>query len=449
MTIEDKIKHSKEKLGEKIPCSIEILSPVHVGSGVKLSEGIDFIKNSETIHIVPQAELMQYLEDNPDELERFIKGGYKLKSLSKIPVGRVYNISMGWSSEILQFERNGFGKPYIPGSSIKGAIRTILLKKIFDDLSLSEKNELLSLIENNRKEWASEPILKKIFGETSNQNLMRVLEIFDVPFDELELSKVLVLTLTSESGTSYGWKKMGRDPKTKKPFPAQKNPNYATSIFVETLPIGTKSYFSISLSNFLMSNPVAKNELGFNNPTLQNIGNLVSIINIYSKQKLEEEKIFFSNLTEPRKLNFLINEIDLLLDQLNNLLNNSSKNSVNEFIMRISWGSGWKCMTGDFIDELVKDEETNEKWIRYFREKYNRPKNSFGKENFPIFPKTRKVVFEENEPKYLTGWVKVKLFDQPSELNNEIDMHETSIENEQILIHKLASKFKTKFDKKI
>ncbi len=43
-TIDDKIKSAKQKLGEKIPCSIEVLTPVHIGSGVKLAEGIDFIK---------------------------------------------------------------------------------------------------------------------------------------------------------------------------------------------------------------------------------------------------------------------------------------------------------------------------------------------------------------------------------------------------------------------
>ncbi len=51
-------------------------------------------------------------------------------------------------------------------------------------------------------------------------------------------------------------------------------------------------------------------------------------------------------------------------------------------------------MTGDFLDE---------NWLNIFRQKYR-----LGKQNFP-FPKTRRIVFEDDEPKYLTGWIKVKL----------------------------------------
>ena len=69
--IDDKIKLSKEKLGLKIPCTLEILSPVHIGSGVKLAKDIDFFNDGNSITIVSQAELMQYLEDNPDELDSF------------------------------------------------------------------------------------------------------------------------------------------------------------------------------------------------------------------------------------------------------------------------------------------------------------------------------------------------------------------------------------------
>ncbi len=382
-TIDEKIRTAKQKLGEKIPCSIEVLTPVHIGSGVKLAEGIDFEKTNYSVHIVYQADLMKYLEDNPDEMERFIQGNYKLTSLKNIPEGKKYNISMGRTSEINEFERNGFGKPYIPGSSIKGTIRTILLKKRFDQLTLEEKSDLLHRVTSPRKEWASEPVVKKLFGDNSNENLMRVLEVFDAEFEVLGLEKILILSLTNENHTSYGWKQLWNRQNTQ-------DHTRASQIFVEALPIGSVSYFSLQLNQFLINDNTAKEKLNFNEEALSEIKNLRTTINKYSQKKLEKEKEFFAKLNSSKKLTSVIKSIDDLLEKINKL-------SDKEFIIRLSWGSGWKGMTGDYLDE---------QWLGVFRNKYN-----LGKRGFSIFPKTRKIVFEDDEPRYLTGWVKVKLFD--------------------------------------
>ncbi|MEG8945788.1 type III-A CRISPR-associated RAMP protein Csm5 [Rosettibacter firmus] len=415
-TIEERIKSAKQKLGEKIPCSIEVLTPVHVGSGVKLAEGIDFIKTDYSVHIVSQPELMEYLAHNPDEMNKFIDGNYKLSALKKIPPGKKYNISIGKTSEINEFEKNGNGKPYIPGSSIKGALRTIILRKRFNQLTPIEQNNLLQRVTSNKKEWASEPIVKKLLGDTSNENLMRILEIFDAEFEELELEKILILSLTNNEGTSYGWKQLWNRQNTS-------NPNQASQIIAETLPIGAKGYSSISLSNFLFNDPTAQSILHFHENALQSFQNLITELNNYSIEKLKKDKEFFEKLTNPKKLNLVIKEIDNLIHKIKNL-------SKDEFIMRISWGSGWKGMTGDYLDET---------WLNNFRQKYQ-----LGKKNFPIFPKTRRIVFEDNEPKYLTGWVKIKLYDKKP----EISVTDKKTENENDPIESLKQKFKVIESKK-
>ena len=429
-TFEEYLKESKEKLGLKIPCSIEILTPVHIGSGVKLTEGIDFIKTDHSVQIISQSELMEYLKNNPDELDRFINGNYNLNSLRRTPEGKTYFLNIGRAREIIEFERNGFGKPYIPGSSLKGAIRTIILKTAFDRLDNTQKQDLLKKVNSNKKEWAAEPIVKEIFGDDSNHNLMRVLEIFDAEFEEINLEKVLILSLTNEEGTSYGWKLMGRPPQN------VPDPNRATWIFVEALPIGSKGYTSISLSKFLFNNPIAQNELKFYEPSLNDINNFISNINNYSLEKLRNEKTFFENLNNSKRLDHLIDNINTLINKFKNL-------SQDEFIMRISWGSGWKGMTGDFLDDL--EDENNQKWIEFFRKKYQ-----MGKKDFPIFPKTRRIVFEDDKPKYLTGWIKVKLNDtKPTSKNKEIDNIETDTKKvDDLSISKLGQKFKVKIESK-
>jgi len=381
ITIDDKIKSSKAILGEKINCSLEVLTPVHIGSGVKLAEGIDFTRTNQSVQIISQAELMRHLEDNTDERDAFINGNYKLNSLKRLPQGKTYTLNTGGLREILEFERNGNGTPYIPGSSIKGAFRTVLLKRMVDELNENEKTDLLKLVSSNKKEWASEPLMKKLFGENSNNNLMRVIEVFDAEFENVDLEKIYILTLRNQNSTTYGWKKMGRN------IPSKDNPREATPIFVEALPIDSKGYFSISLSKFLFNNPTAQNELKFNETSLSDFLKLRGIINKYSYEKLNKEKEFFTKLNSYRKLNTVIAEIDKLIDIINKLNND-------EIVLRISWGSGWEGMTGDYLDQ---------NWLNTFRQKYR-----LGRQNFP-FPKTRRIVFEDDEPKYLTGWIKIKL----------------------------------------
>jgi CRISPR-associated protein Csm5 len=409
-TITEKIKRSKETLGLKIPCTLEVLSPVHIGSGVKLANGIDFTTTKDTITIVSKSQLMVYLEQNPEQLEKFIRSDYKLDNINVSTIGRNYTLNGERVFDISEFERNGNGTPYIPGSSLKGAIRTVILTQIFNSWTKEKQRKFLEkAIESEKGEkWASQPIMEEIFGDDSNYNLMRTLQVYDAHFkNDVDVEKLHLLSLKSR--TDYGWKKMGKDKQTKQPFPLQDNPKYSTSIFVESLPIGSKADFSINLNNFLINNPVAKVKLQFNENSLKAVSNFILIINTHSKQKLEMERKFFEDLKSPKKLINVLSEIDNLLKQIGAL-------KEDEFILRISWGSGWKGMTGDFLTD---------NWLNTFRDKFGK---GMGKPGFSIFPKTRRIVFEENEPKHLTGWIKIKLNDKIVETKTKTTIPETIID---------------------
>lgn len=432
--IDEKIKAGKQKLGEKIPCSIEVLTPVHIGSGVKLAEGIDFTITTDTVTIIRSSELMVYLEKNPDQLENFIKNNYKLDAISIKGIGKKYPLNVKRIFDIAEFERNGNGQVYIPGSSVKGSIRTAIFTAIFNSWPNEKKEKLLNDAKNHNKgeSWASEPLLVEAFGKDSNYNLMRILLIFDIQvLNDVFLEKLVLLSLKNES--EYGWKRMGKDKNTGKPHPLRDNPKKATNIFVEALPIGTVGYFNLSFDNFLISDPLAKSELKYYEDSLRLLRDLAYTLNNYSKEKLENERKFFEKLKSPKPLTSVIKEIDSLLYKINNL-------SKDEFIMRLSWGSGWKGMTGDFLDGLKK-EDIDKLWIDIFREKYGRNKG-MGRPGFSIFPKTRRIVFEDDEPKYLTGWIKIKLND-----NSKSELSKINFTQNIDAMELLKQKFKVKESK--
>ena len=261
---------------------------------------------------------------------------------------------------------------------------------MFDGLSLEKQNNILSQINKSpsKKESAAEILMKDLLGIDPNHNLMRMIQVFDIHFPSVELSKVVILSLTSTNGTSYGWKKMG-----------QGNPNVTlnqnpTSLIVESLPAGEKSNFSIHIDDFLSQNEVAKDSLHFDKV---NLGGLCKFINDYSRSKLNEEKSFFSRLKSPQILLEVIKELENLIANIPKINSPAEKT---EFVIRMSWGIGWKGMTGDYL---------NAEWLEKFR------RNGYFKmtkhPDFPIYPKTRKIVFDDDIPKYLTGWVKIRLND--------------------------------------
>lgn len=365
-TLTETLKSAKQTLGEKIPCSIEILSPVHIGSGVKLADGWDFIysQNSKTLKIVRQEDLLLTLSEK--QLNEFNNDQRRREILSKANSKRTYELDYQ-QGEVLEFERNGNGIPYIPGSSFKGAIRTALFVSEYNKNKIVlDKLQQVSNDKKVRTEWASEPLLKEVFGEKSNFNTMRLIVPSDMHFsqDVVEVSEVKILSLSSHEATSFNYKN--------------------SSLYPEHLKIGAKANFSIRIDEFLFKNPTAKRKLKFEALSLSDI---IKTVNEQSKAHLEKEIAFFEKCGKD-SLKDVIGFNKALLAAVNSVSND-------EFILRLSWGSGWKSMTGDYLDE---------NWLKIFRAKFN-----LGKKEFPIFPKTRRILIKDGKPCFTFGWVRVRI----------------------------------------
>jgi len=399
MTLEDTIKQSKKTLGEKINCTLEILSPVHIGSGVKLKKDFDFFSSNQTTTIIPQDVLMEHLKNNPQDLQKFNHPNFRpIDLLKSIKNGRKHDIPTT-SEDLLEFERNGNGIPYIPGSSVKGAIRTALLKKEFDTININECHNILKEIEQRivdserrrqklKNEIAGEPLTNGLFNvginnfkdkikNNANFNLLRTLSITDINFkdDDIELNKVKILSLSGDiNNLSYRWKDM--------------------IIFPEMLTYDSKAKFTIKLDSFLFNDQNANSKLHFE-VSKYTIDELFLEINNYSYDKIKQEIDFFEKFNK-KELEGLIYELKELLNSIPN------QNDTKTCILRLGWGSGWKSMTGDLLDNV-----DFKKSFDYFRDKYK-----LGRNNYPVFPKTRKIVYylnsEKNEvPLFLCGWVKI------------------------------------------
>ncbi|MGL4484413.1 MAG: type III-A CRISPR-associated RAMP protein Csm5, partial [Anaerovoracaceae bacterium] len=134
---------------KKYTITLETITPVFVGSGKKLSKNeyiIDF-KNKKAYIIEPKAffeilfkndlldsyeneviinkvKLHEWLKEKKIYLQVIKEASYPL-DISDVDIIR--------ANDVLLFQKDAYGKPYIPGSSIKGAIRTAILAKLLWD----------------------------------------------------------------------------------------------------------------------------------------------------------------------------------------------------------------------------------------------------------------------------------------------------------------------------
>jgi CRISPR type III-A-associated RAMP protein Csm5 len=80
-------------------------------------------------------------------------------------------------------------------------------------------------------------------------------------------------------------------------------------------------------------------------------------------------------------------------------LANSIPPSGKGFLLHLGWGAGWHGMT---IGRLLQDRQG-------FDFEGLRSKFDLGKRGVVEFPKTRKIIFKQNQPEYPIGWVKISL----------------------------------------
>lgn len=177
--------------------SLTTLSPVFIGNGEELNKSM-YVYNDNEIMIIDEKKLIKELLLRKGLYESFLNGcssgnlnltnfleknlhGYKDIDIYKYKIKSYSNIKTnGKFNNINTFIKSSNGKPYIPGSSIKGAIRTaIIANEIYHN-----KEKYINFFENKNYpknfhgKFAKNPIdnlkkleniaLKNIFSKYSN-----------------------------------------------------------------------------------------------------------------------------------------------------------------------------------------------------------------------------------------------------------------------------------------
>jgi len=367
---------------------VEVITPVHVGMGLekKLLSGLDFIYKDDQYHILNPDKILysldrkeidmvsQYLASNSlIEINSFIQ---KNNNLLKSAIRYTWQSSFGNAQEIRPAYCDGAGKYFIPGSSIKGVLRGILLTKLSDENhGRMDETAFMGRIDNN---------------------LMRFLQVTDCYFNQNPgIYPVKVFSADLDMNQRVGkWKDMSRGGHSDH-FNSQK---FVT--FYEMLTDGENSEKSIG--NFRINwggNELIRNN---NHGRVPNLGNifehptgikyLFNAARENTRRHLEREFLFFESYTNNNLGESFYDEINWLKEQ-------NDENEDESCLIRLGANVGWHSITGNwrYQDHIGAVERNRGKMVGNMEKAY----------------KTRKLGFDSTDSElyrfFLPGFVKLTL----------------------------------------
>lgn len=361
-------------------CSIETITPVHIGNGKDYDPSEYYLsKDTRGNPILVKTDLNQIFtslsEDKKDEFIQhltdptFQLGDYLKNVLGKKPpeIKKYIAIVRCKSPQIIEEHIKTVEKPYIPGSSIKGAIRTAALYNI---VSYEDINKIKGLIQgrgNNNfiKWWDAQKFQNQFFSNPRmNESYSSIFKFLQVTDTELASFPSIYALVSLKVGQNRNeW--YSRNGKT-------------VITYAETIGIGRNLNFEISSSY----NPHVHRGLKLDDKAdYIEIGKIKEFLFNFSRDYINHE----INFAQKYSIDFLENFYTKL----------EEKNELKSPLMRIGHGSGFLSTT---IGLRLKEEdpETYEMVRKTFRRAY------------PFeFPKTRKLTGQKRP----LGWVKVNTYE--------------------------------------
>ena len=356
--------------------NLRFITPLHVGKGLRLNK-MDYVVKGNRVMIIDLQRLTSFSKIDPEELSdamdmrNFDIGSY-LRGKGIDPA-QVASYSVACSNppqgEIISCLKDGLGNPYVPGSSLKGALRTaILWERIKKDPSLMNeaRNKIESAIERagprSSAAWAAQP-LERLFlgrdpvkGNHPNYDHLRALKVSDtdiIPKEQLQCFDAAVKNLRGDR----------LDTKM--------------TLCAEAFQPGTETLISLDIDPFLLRDDI-QSKL---NLKVDDLKDLEKISRSYYSDYIKSEIDFFSKYDE-----------SVLEDFYKKLLILNEKRSG--MLLRAGWGSGWHGMTvARLFPDLLDD----------IRDAFR-----LGRSNVAEFPKTRKLAVmavDQTHQMQPFGWI--------------------------------------------
>jgi CRISPR-associated protein Csm5 len=406
--------------------NIQLTSPIlHIGSAVSKLSPFEYVATSKRVYLPDpevlarafqqQGRLNEYIRriENQEDLTTLLQATFgddwlNIKDSNEEPIFPKHTSSMKWTqqkiTDLRPMIRNGFGQLYIPGSSIKGAIRTAIayhLLKHADNYQIPKAQRVSDIERRLRQKignlkqqakfsddtlfmnqlfadfdliYQDKPTLGKV--NLPNTDFMRAVQITDTePLLEKKINQhgqTIYLNLPIVTEVIISSRFLDRKAK------------YRASIYAEMVR-NVKTRFTISIDKKMLS--WFKNKQDLRIP-FNKVDDILNICKEFAQDQWEYEHDYWLGVDD----NLSSSGINLNLSAIRNIYEPEEC----PHNLRIGWASG---MIGTTVNLLFEDD---------LREKI---RDSCGLKA-PGFeaPKSRRTVVDrQGEIKYIPGWVKFKV----------------------------------------
>ena len=376
---------------------ITCLTPLLVGDGRKLSP-IDYMVWKDHVNVLDQWRIFRLLAKGPrlegylsqlkkaDKLDFASWGGFAQNFAGRrVPFENAaysayWNRAVGESLHIPTFAAGAAG-PYLAGTAIKGALRTGMVFANWRDGMLQE---VASRVQGERVPRRPAEIVEEHALGAAGVNRMRLVAAGDSTPVANSLFKIYLLRTSTlqprGTGFALGWKQSPRGAVD------GNRPDESTPSFAEMAVPGTTFEGVWTEKNFFLQ-PEVRRSIRW--PETFNRARIFEAANVYAAGLLALQRQYASWAG--------MGLLDKSLDELEQRL--AQAREQGRAVLSLGWGTG---LTGKsaWLDTTNPDYRQ----ILHQYTIYNRALAS----NLP-FPKTRRIVFLNNRPATLPGWVELSV----------------------------------------
>ena len=369
------------------------LTPLLVGDGHKLSP-IDYMVWKDQVNVLDQRRIFRLLAKGP-RLEGYLK---QLMRADKLDFASWGGFAQNFADRRVPFEHpsaaafwaraqgetlhiptffSGPAGPYLPGSALKGALRTGML---FTRWHGAQRPNLERLEGDRLPRHPGAEAEEQALG-SGGTNFMRAVSIADsspIPVAALKLYLLRVSTLVPKGAgrLELGWKQAPRG------TVAGSKPDDSTPLFAEMVEPGTVVEGTWRENAFLAQPEIAR-MLRWREPV--NGARLFGAANDYAERLVAIHKQY----AEWTGLATLQQGLEVIGQWIAHLRSTGAG-----CVLSLGWGSGLLAKTGWL--------ETGDQAYRQVLKQI--PLYARAVESGMPFPKTRRVVFLQNQPAALPGW---------------------------------------------
>ena len=376
---------------------LETITPIHIGSGEILNQIDGYYANGRWYHIDLDKVLAHPSADinalTSEMAQRDFRWQRYLSQRSMNPTElSAYSLPCSQSpetGEVREAIKTIGNCPYIPGSTIKGAIRTAFLSELIVKNNKLFQNNLAYLQNltrqpargNPRRETPAKKIEQDAIGRDPNHDILRALQVSDtdtLTSDALEIGVAWTVTLDQDNEL------------VQKIDDGKEYKNY-----VQQIQTGQNLTFTLKIDELLLRE-LEKTRLHFSDLQEETLRNIVKVCRLEADALMQSEREFFEYYEFPN-----------IPEVYNKLIDENADPPEGTFFLQIGWGTGYHAntVTAIFTDDKDAPEELQLALRERFRLGESRSQRGHYDER--EFPKTRRILYQGQNPIAPLGWVKI------------------------------------------